>query len=776
MAQTKTMQTSFVGGEISPALYGRTDLQRYRNSTKLCENMMVHAYGGVSNRAGTRYIANAYDDNVESVLIPYIYSTEISYVLELSHKTVVGEGTTLSTVARVIKENAVLQDDGSDIEIEINATLHLDLSRIYYAQDGAIMMICHPDASPVKVYRATNDETDWSCDVLTFGSTLSAPNAPTVADGGTGSGGTKSYYYKITRVKEELGEESLASNAGNDTNYYPLSPTCWMKISWAADNASVCDGYNIYRYESGMYSWIGYAVNTGAGTIDFYDYGLIADMTKNTPKSVTAFGGNQPSVIALHEQRAFYAASVEEPQKFWASRTGNYYNFNTSYPLQDNSPFSFSIASSRLNEIRHFISIGDLIVLTSGGEYIMSGGGALTPTTANIKQKSYWGASYVKPIVIGNTVLFIDRSGNKLRDLIYSYEVDGLAGNEVSILVPHLLREYQLKSLVFQQRPNNVIWMVRDDGVLLGCTYIKEQEVVAWHHHITDGEFESICVLPSNNRDEVYVTVLRDGKRYIEKFMPSVLEGIEQKECFYVDSGLVYDGTLRGSVAEATITLSDIEGDITITSDENVFVSGDVGKKITVQDDGIAIITAYTSETEVSATVEDTFSDTEYSYGDWAFAVDAVTGLEHLEGKTVSVFTDGSVHPQEVVSSGEVSLDWFASYIVAGLPYTSKIQTLDLFIDSKTSDGFQSRPKAIKKIILKVESSTGFMAGYDETNLIEQKVTPAVWGTPPSLYTGDWELQIEGSWDRPASIYIEQTSPVPINILSLIQEVEIATS
>lgn len=79
-------QRSFSGGEISPSLYARTDFAKYQTSVKKLKNFIPLKYGGVSNRAGFKYlnVAGVYDQSVR--LIPFDVGSGVSYVLEFGHE------------------------------------------------------------------------------------------------------------------------------------------------------------------------------------------------------------------------------------------------------------------------------------------------------------------------------------------------------------------------------------------------------------------------------------------------------------------------------------------------------------------------------------------------------------------------------------------------------------------------------------------------------------------------------------------------------------------
>jgi hypothetical protein len=130
--------------------------------------------------------------------------------------------------------------------------------------------------------------------------------------------------------------------------------------------------------------------------------------------------------------------------------------------------------------------------------------------------------------------------------------------------------------MAYQREPQSIVWCVRDDGVLLGLTYLKEQEVWAWHRHDTQGEFESIACITGSTRNELWAVVKRTVNgatvRYVERLSESIPTS-DVEDQTHLDSYLTYSGT-----AAATISgLSHLEGMAV-----NVLADGSVEKNKTV--------------------------------------------------------------------------------------------------------------------------------------------------------------------------------------------------
>ena len=189
-----------------------------------------------------------------------------------------------------------------------------------------------------------------------------------------------------------------------------------------------------------------------------------------------------------------------------------------------------------------------MLMLTSGGEYKVGGGSeAFTPTNQKAEPQEYRGINNLPPVVIGGRIVYVQHQGSVIRDLTYSYDVDKYTGDDVSLLAAHLFEGHTIVALAYQQTPNTIVWCVREDGMLLGMTYIKEQDVYAWHKHTTAGKFTDVCTISGDREEELWAIVERDGTHYVEQ-MVSQIRNTAPEDQFYVDAGYRYDGNPKMEV------------------------------------------------------------------------------------------------------------------------------------------------------------------------------------------------------------------------------------
>lgn len=246
-----------------------------------------------------------------------------------------------------------------------------------------------------------------------------------------------------------------------------------------------------------------------------------------------------PSAVGFYQERLAMGATREEPQSWWLSVVGDYYDFGVSLEVLDDEAVSGTLVSRKLYDINYFVSTNKLLIMTSGGEWLLSpgaAGGALTPSNVDVGLQGNRGCARIEPVVIGNMVLFVQSRGLRIRDLGYEYVSDSYTGTDLTMLARHLFERGTIADWAFAQEPDSMCWTVMSDGSLIALTYIREQEVVAWGRFPTDGFVESVAAVVSEGADDVYLCVRRGEERFIELLSPRGVDSPE--EAFFVDAGV----------------------------------------------------------------------------------------------------------------------------------------------------------------------------------------------------------------------------------------------
>jgi hypothetical protein len=433
--------------------------------------------------------------------------------------------------------------------------------------------------------------------------------------------------------------------------------------------------------------------------------------------------GEWPSVVTYSGQRKVFANTPKDPGRFVGSRIGHYFDYNQMDTPLDTDEIDFSLASERYEEIRSFIQLKVLLALTSEKDWSISGAGGGRPTPAGIlaQPNNVRGSSWLDPLVVGVSGLYVQALGTQIWELVFDFYTQSYLGNDLTIQAQHLFQRHKIVDWGYAPVPYSLVWAVREDGTLLGCTYVREQEVAAWHHHTTQGTFESVCCIPEtiNGIAEtgVYVSVARTSQgvttRYIERFASRTLPAT------YDAQGLPTEDTSRGVFLDAA-------------------VAGGIGEST------------------------------------------IVTGLNHLEGMQVMALADGVVYGPYTVTGGQIdmttdlggpgSANW-PGWVIVGLAYNSDAEMLPLAPDNTQ---IRSNHKAVYRVSFEVVGTRGLYVGPDFNTLQEwaqRQVNDSYGSVAP--FTGLDHIRIDHKYDHDGRIVIRHSDPLPATILALAREVNI---
>lgn len=573
-------------------------------------------------------------------------------------------------------------------------------------------------------------------------------------------------------------------------------------LTVATNSTSGIRTFNIYKELNGVYGLLGVVFISG-NSIVFNDIGVTPDTKTGPPNSRNPFNSanNYPTCVTYHQQRLMLGNTNTNTETVYGSRSGRFKNFTISQPIQSDDAVTFSMAGTQVNGVKHLVSLGLLIVFTTGGEWAIGGdvAGVLRPGQVNPRQYSDNGSGDLAPITINGDIIYLQARGSVIRDLAFVNDVQGYRGNDLTVFSAHLFDGFTIVDWAFQQIPHSVVWAVRSDGVLLSLTYIKEQQIWGWGRHDTDGFIENVCSVPEGSEDAVYLVVRRtvNGRsvRYIERMKQRRVANIV--DSVFVDAGLTYDGRNTGAT---TMTLSGgsqwLQSEtLTLTASASFFTSSDVGNQVFLnildskgnQTDQVRFtITGYTSGTVVTGTPHKTVPSglQAVSVTSWSKAISKLAGLWHLEGKSVSILGDGFVvanpnNPRyaltpQVVTNGALTLPKPYAVIQVGLPYISDMETLDVDSPQETLAG---KKMIISRVIANVEASRGIFAGprppTDDSvdpleNLYEAKLRQnEAMGSPDALVTDKVEIQIQPEWNSNGRVFLRQVDPLPLSMLSI---------
>lgn len=682
MPNVRTQQRSFGGGEVTPEFFGRIDDAKYQTGAALVRNFLILPHGPAANRPGFAYVRAVKDSSKKTRLIEFEYSTTQTFAVEL------GAG-----YFRFHTQGGTLMNGGSPYEIT-NPYAEADLFDIHYVQSADVLTLVHPNYAPRELRRL--GALNWQLTTISFVPTMTAPTGVTAtATQATSPSNLTTQRYKVTTIGEDGLDQSLASASAECTNN--LNQTgAYNTISWTA--VAGAKRYNVYKQSNGLYGYMGQTDGTS-----FTDDNITADIATTPPEQFNPFSGagNYPGAASYFEQRRCFAGTINKPQNIWMTRPGTESNLSYSLPTREDDSINFRVAAREANTIRHIVPLSNMVLLTSSAEWRVTSlnSDAITPSTISVRPQSYIGASNVQPLIVNNNLIYSAARGGHVRELAYNWQANGYITGDISLRAPHLFDGLEIRDAAYAKSPQPICWFVSSNGKLLGLTYVPEHQVGAWHHHDTDGEFESVCAVSEGAEDAVYAIVRRtingQSVRYVERMGSRLFS--DPADAFFVDCGATYDGAPN----------------------------------------------------------------------------DTISGLSFLEGKTVNILADGAVHPQRVVTGGSITLDVEASKVQIGLPIEADLNTLPLAMQIDSGFG-QGRYKNINKVWIRVHESSGIFVGPTADKLTEAKQrTTEPWGSPPALKSEEIPVMLTPSWADSGQVFIRQSDPLPLTIVSLTMEVAI---
>lgn len=354
-------------------------------------------------------------------------------------------------------------------------------------------------------------------------------------------------YYVVTALTSDGVNESPVSLEVSVLDNLNV-PGSFNTLTWMAVNNAA--QYYVYKKKNGLYGYIGQTPTTS-----FSDNNIAPDFSITPPIFDPIFtgAGDYPGAVSYFDQRRCFAGTTNRPQDMWMSKVGTESDFSYSLPVKDTDRIYFRVATRERSAIRHIVPMTQLLQLTSSCEIRISpvNSDALTPSNVSAKPQSYVGASNVQPSVINNSLVYCAARGGHVREMGYAWTSNGWVTGDLSLRAKHLFDNLTILDQCYVKAPTPIVWFVSSSGQLIGLTYIPEEQIGAWHHHTTDGFFESITAVAEGDEDRLYAVVRRtiNGStvRYIERMAPRLFASLA--DCFFVDAGSTYDGAPTSTIA-----------------------------------------------------------------------------------------------------------------------------------------------------------------------------------------------------------------------------------
>lgn len=710
----------FTFGEVSPLLSARGDLAKYGSACQTLVNFIPLLQGPVQRRGGTRFIARTGNGDKPVALLDFAFSETTTYILE------VGDG-----YLRVFYQGAPVMADGQPYQIDTpwrqeDIFLATGLCALKWVQSGDVMYITSPGQPPQKLSRYGH--TDWRVEKLPGWGRR--PNASAIA---------------LFRERLCLAAKQTVymSQSGAFENF-ELTSKHIPQVNMTTDGGPAITlntpqpGSVEFLWSSKLRMHVSFLEDEVA--LEKVSSRQVIARPKTDVDGFSRFGfifddnpggwGSTPDGVGGAIKVGNGLTVAFDPGKGAIERDNSVDHGYIVRPASDiiaaDDPLEINVYSEQMDRIEWLCPSSGLLVGTTGGEFLISETTTvdpLGPENVKVVPETAFGSSSIQAIRIGSVIIFVQRSGRKVREFAYDYAGDNYLAMDLTVAAEHITAG-GLTALAWQSEPIETLWAVRPDGQLIGFTYCKDQDMTAWHRHQLGGggQVSQLAVIPAahGGRDELWLSVRRIIDNQIvyclERLEPGHEFGQNRAEAFFVDCGLTFSGS---------------------------------------------------RQTEI-------------------------TGLDHLEGCEVAILGDGGVQPPQVVRSGRISLQYPADLVQVGLPFESRLTTVNL--DVQLQDGTaQTRLKRLIRTTFRlVESgggtagtsprlhhaaSVGIGSGTDERlqalDYLEFRRGHDPMDQAPPLFTGDKTLVWPGGWETDGAITVVQADPLPLTLAAIVTHVNI---
>ena len=720
MALINPIQPTFSGGEFSPSIYPRVDIEKYRTGLKTCKNFYIHPHGGASNRPGTKYIASAKNDDKVTLVHPFIFSDSQAYVIEFGDQYVrfftdqafvpvnvpdgwsttnayeIGDYCTYSSATYYAIQDGTNQQPDTETDYWTPQTIYevptpyleADLKELRLEGSADVIYITHQDYQTRTLSRY--GEADWRLELYepqdgpfrventdedimimstdTTGDVTLTANSNIFDTDHVGALWRIRHYVEGQIASTTFTSSDVSTSLSCFTTWRVISHGTWTGkfsvekssdagVTWTKLRSfSSADDYNAntsgtedidtnpdpFLVRVNMYEYGTGTANIDLSTDAYYQNGILEVDTYVSSSTVNAsvlseLGGTTytsswaegawseyrgyPAVSRFYQDRLCFAGSPSEPMTIWMTTTGNYTSFKRNSPLLDTDGITTNLPSRQLNAINGLVALKRLIAFTSSSEWTIGAtqGSALSPNNLEQSLEGYRGSNGVNPAVVGNEIIYIQAAGKVVRNLGYDFGSDGFMGAELNILSKHLFDKWKIVDIAYQQDPDSIVWCLRDDGVLLGMTYMREQEVVAWYWvetgTIVDNDIaiiESICTIPGDGYDELWLSVKRGDYRFIEVMSKRIVEAncVTGGKQFLIDNAFFVDCGITVGTDPIYISSIQVGSTITVNAADHGFTDGsivrfdNIPEYPSLEGNSYTVSSATTNTFEVSTRVE----------------------------------------------------------------------------------------------------------------------------------------------------------------------------
>jgi hypothetical protein len=813
---TKNQTFAFIAGEVAPAFYGRLDLDRYPVGLKTAENFFVDYHGGLFNRAGTSFIsmlpeqvhlfAKFRTKTYDLVLFFTAGKMRVLRNKKFIHSAADAAGTVVNglvTAANTVTVGQLVwlkvgafegyftvssaSAGGFQLTSPIGWNLpngaatwapvyersttftDADIAGLKVSQDFNRVVCTRDTRLPVFITRVADN--NWT--IANFTNVL--PTAPGSVAGVASGSGSASVGFAVTAVIN--GVESGISVVLVTSSIVNYSVTAGsFTLTWGA--VAGAERYNVYRsiiypgaYPTGaQLSYVGYTTGTS-----FVDNNIVSDGSKTIPELVDFFSGNNfPAVYSRFQQRGVYAGLANEPLTIVGSLAFDKSLFSLSFPPVATDSYSYTIDAESERPIKHMLALRyGLMLFTEDNITQLRGGGdnvSITALNAIAEPQAYVSVSDLSPLAINLDVIFLTSLNTEVNQMVYTEYTNSFKMQDILVLSSHLFGpDNKAVDVTWSAEPHKLVHYVREDGQRVCLTYERNFEVYGWTRARTQGDYLKLISVTEDSRALVYQTVRRTIKglsvMFLEREEPRRDRAFN--EMWYVDAGVSrqllrpnYVARLELNESIWTLHVSDVSWaalNQVIYLGVGMFrVTAVTAGKVTL---AVMVLPDYSEEYNKTGV--------RFKAGSWGYntVIEELDGLWWLDGETVSVLHDGDAEINIPVVNSKIKINTPSAFIVAGLSYTSRGESLPLSLPQYVLGG---SALTLRGLAIRQLQTRGLAVGTSFDNLEDlPSRSYEDWGNPLSIQTEltNHELWGSGDWSEDAMVCFTQRYPLPAAVI-----------
>lgn len=767
MPRAAPVQSSFNSGEVSPLFSGRAETDRYKAALKTCQNYLPLVPGALTRRPGTKYVAATKSNGIVR-LIDYQISDSESFMLEFGEDYI-----------RFFKDYSPIVSMMSPYEVTTSYQEE-DLDTLCFVPTPGGLYILHPFYPPKILIHIADD--NWSFASIAF---VDGPYIPQNTTATTLTPDATSGNVTITASAATGINEGAGFTSDDVGRLIRIKHTGWSWFKITAINSTTSVEADVMSTST-----------TASGSAE-WRLGLWGETH------------GYPACGCFYEDRLVLAGgNTLYPLRIDMSQTGEYFDFSpseTDGTVLPTSGLSFSLISNRTNYMRWLLAHEKgLLAGTASGEWriraAVDGEALSAANPVNARPATGYGSAPIQPLSMGSSAIFVSKNYRRVREMSFSFDTDGFNAPDRTLIADHITGETGLRAVARQVEPFSILWGVRYDGVLVSMSYEHDADslIIGWARHVIGGVsssdlqpaiVESVAVMPSSDglREDVWIVVQRlfsDGmggtvtKRYIEYITRIFDDSVDQRDAFFVDSGLTYDNPIAiTGISTSTIT---------VTSAAHGLVNGD---SVWLTD-----IVGMSDLNNHKFTVRDKTTDTfqlDYPNGDAVVGaqigiyvsgghfrkyVSTLSGLGHMTGAlgvSLGIYADGAVQTGTILpGASTLSLTTPATTVHVGINYNSDGQRLR--DEAGAADGTaMGKNRRTNRVSFLVHRTLGFFFGmdFDTMNQVYFRKANAQMNAPVALYSGMVSEELDADYDMENQVCWRQNTPQPGTILAVAPQV-----